>query len=45
VPAHEEFEKSVHIIYGVAADGECDMQGPPKIFVHLCLMADLGDMK
>ena len=45
VPAHEGFEKSVHIIYGLAADGECDAQGLPKSFVHLCLMGDMGDMR
>jgi hypothetical protein len=26
-------------------DGECDEKGVPKNFVHLCLLADLGDMK
>lgn len=45
VPAHEGFEKSVHIIYGLAEDGECDTQGLPKSFMQLCLMADLGDMR
>jgi hypothetical protein len=45
LPAHEGFEKSVHIIYGLAGDGECDAQGLPKSFVHLCLMTDLGDMR
>jgi hypothetical protein len=45
VPAHEGFEKSVHLIYGLAADGQCDAQGLPKSFVHLCLMGDLGDMR
>lgn len=39
VPAHEGFEKSVHIIYGLAEDGECDAQGLPKSFVHLCICA------
>jgi hypothetical protein len=34
VPAHEGFEKSVHIIYELAGDGECNAQGLPKSFVH-----------
>lgn len=45
VPAHEGFEKSLHIIYGLAADGECNAEGLPKSFVHLCLMADLGNLR
>ncbi|KAH6724167.1 RmlC-like cupin domain-containing protein [Leptodontidium sp. MPI-SDFR-AT-0119] len=45
VPAHEGFEKSLYICYGLAEDGKCDEKGLPKSFVHLCLMADLGDMK
>jgi mannose-6-phosphate isomerase-like protein (cupin superfamily) len=44
-PAHEGFEKSVYICYGLANDGECDDKGLPKSIVHLCLMADMGDMK
>ena len=45
VPGHEGFEKSLYVIYGLAEDGECDEKGLPKSFVHLCLMAQLGDMK
>ncbi|PVH89671.1 hypothetical protein DL98DRAFT_647396 [Cadophora sp. DSE1049] len=45
IPAHEGFEKSLYICYGLAEDGECDDKGLPKSFVHLCLMADLGDMR
>ncbi len=45
VPAHEGFEKSLHICYGLAEDGECDDKGLPRSFLHLCLMAELGDMK
>ncbi|KAK0125398.1 hypothetical protein ONS95_000585 [Cadophora gregata] len=45
VPAHEGFEKSLYICYGLAGDGECDEKGLPRSFVHLCLIADLGDMR
>jgi hypothetical protein len=45
VPAHEGFEKSIYILYGLANDGECDETGVPKSLVHLALTAKLGDMK
>ncbi|KAH7342750.1 RmlC-like cupin domain-containing protein [Rhexocercosporidium sp. MPI-PUGE-AT-0058] len=45
IPAHEGFEKSVYICYGLAEDGKCDEKGLPKNFVHMCLVADLGDMR
>jgi mannose-6-phosphate isomerase-like protein (cupin superfamily) len=45
VPAHEGFEQSIYIMYGWAEDGLCDENALPKSFVHLCLMADLGDMR
>ncbi|MCJ1456933.1 hypothetical protein MMC28_007299 [Mycoblastus sanguinarius] len=38
-PANEGFEKSLHIMYGMARDG-----GMPKSMLHRCLLADLGDM-
>lgn len=44
-PAHEGFEKSLYICYGLAEDGECDEKGLPRRFVHLGLMAKLGNMK
>lgn len=43
-PAHEGFEKSLYIMYGLARDGHCDEKGLPKSMMHLCLMADMGDM-
>jgi mannose-6-phosphate isomerase-like protein (cupin superfamily) len=45
VPAHENFEKSIYICYGLANDGLCDEKGLPKSIVDLCLMGALGDMK
>lgn len=42
---HESFGKNLYIIYGLVADGEYTKEGLPKSFVHLCLMADLGDMQ
>ena len=43
-PAHEGFEKSLYIMYGLARDGHSDEKGAPKSMMHLCLMADMGDM-
>ncbi len=43
-PAHEGFEKSLHIIYGLARDGEVGLDGMPKGLVAQCLVADMGDM-
>lgn len=43
-PAHEGFEKALHIMYGLARDGEGDVQGMPKSIVAQSLMADMGDM-
>jgi quercetin dioxygenase-like cupin family protein len=45
VPAHAGFEQCIYIAHGLEEDGESDEKGVPKSFVHLCLMADLGDMK
>lgn len=44
-PAHEGFEKCLHIIYGLDADGETDDKGLPKSLVHLCITGVMGDMK
>lgn len=43
-PAHQGFEKALHIIYGLARDGEADLEGMPKSLVVQCLMAEMGDM-
>ena len=40
-PAHE----SVHIIYGLDADGKTNEAGLPRSVVDLCLMGELGDMR
>jgi quercetin dioxygenase-like cupin family protein len=45
VPAHAGFEQCIYIAHGLEEDGQCDEKGVPKNFVHLCLLADLGDMK
>lgn len=44
-PAHEGFEKSLHICYGLDADGESDEKGLPRSVVHLCIVGVMGDMK
>ncbi|KAK4692113.1 hypothetical protein P7C71_g5026, partial [Lecanoromycetidae sp. Uapishka_2] len=43
-PAHEGFEKALHIMYGLARDGEVGPDALPKSFVVQCLMAEMGDM-
>lgn len=45
VPAHEGFEKTIYIMYGLANDGECDDEGVPTSFVVMCLVGDMGDLK
>ena len=43
-PAHEGFERSLYILYGLARDGYCGEKGLPNSMMHLCLVADMGDM-
>ena len=43
-PAHQGFEKSLHIIYGLAKDGMADERGVPKRFEHLCLVTVMAEM-
>lgn len=45
VPAHEGFEKSIYILYGLANDGKCDADARPTSFVTLCLIGDMGDLR
>ena len=42
VPAHEGFEKSLAIIYGLASDGLTNKKGTPKSFRHLAVIATLS---
>lgn len=43
-PAHEGFEKSLYITYGLARDGLVNEKGLPS-FVPLCIIATMGDMQ
>ena len=42
-PAHEGFEKSISILYGLANDGLANEGAFPKSFVHLCCTTHMGD--
>ncbi|KAH6680552.1 hypothetical protein B0J14DRAFT_557900 [Halenospora varia] len=50
IPAHEGFEKSIYIFYGMAEDAEArekgliDNKGLPTSVVTLCLLGDMGEM-
>lgn len=44
-PAHVGFEKCLYVAYGLANDGLCDEKAMPKSVVHLCLIAEMGDMR
>ena len=44
-PAHEGFEKSLYLMYGLANDGLTDKDSKPKSFVHLCLVTSMGDLR
>lgn len=39
IPAHEGFEKSLAIVYGLASDGLVNKKGTPKSFRHLAIIA------
>lgn len=43
-PGSEDFERGIYLVYGLANDGLTDEQGAPKNFLHLCIMARLGDI-
>ncbi len=42
-PAHEGFERSLYILYGLANDGLTNEGALPKSFVHLCCVTHMGD--
>lgn len=42
IPAHEGFEKSLAIVYGLAADGLLNKKGIPKSFRHLAIIATMS---
>lgn len=44
IPAHEGFEKSLAIGYGLAADGLTNKTGVPKSFRHLAILAVMSGM-
>lgn len=43
-PAHQGFEKSLHIFYGLAVDGKATPEGIPKSWFHLLMLSDMGDV-
>jgi hypothetical protein len=43
-PAHQEFEQSVYIFYGLANDGLTDDKGFPSM-TNLCLLGQMGDTR
>lgn len=43
-PAHEGFERTLHIIYGLARDGEVGPDGMPKSLVVAALLGEMSDM-
>lgn len=44
VPGHGGFEKTLHIFYGLAADGLSDEQGFPKSWFHQLMFPYLGEV-
>ena len=42
--AHQGFEKTVHLLYGLANDGLGDEHGFPKSFVHQMMFPWLGEV-
>lgn len=44
-PGHRGFEKTIQVMYGLAADGHVRKDGTPKSLVHLALMSTWGDMQ
>lgn len=45
VPAHDGFEKSLYLFYGLANNGESDSTGKPSSFVTRCLVGDMADIQ
>ena len=43
-PAHQGFEKTLHIFYGLVADGHGTPEGLPKSFFHQLMLADMGQV-
>lgn len=42
IPAHDGFEKSLAIVYGLASDGLANKKGIPKKFRHLAIIATMS---
>ncbi len=43
-PGSSGFERSLRILYGLAADGLTDRKGLPRSLKHLAILADISDM-
>ena len=43
-PAHQGFEQSVYIFYGLANDGLTDEKGLPSL-INLCVLGQMGEMR
>ena len=43
-PAHQGFEKTLHIFYGLVADGRGTKEGFPKSFFHQLMLANMGEV-
>lgn len=44
IPAHQGFEKTLYIFYGLANDGLGDEKGFPKSWVHMLMFPALGEV-
>jgi mannose-6-phosphate isomerase-like protein (cupin superfamily) len=43
-PGKPSFERGIYVVYGLANDGLCYDDGTPKKFLHVCVLARLGDI-
>jgi hypothetical protein len=43
-PGRPSFERGIYVVYGLANDGLCYGDGTPKKFLHVCVLARLGDI-
>lgn len=43
-PAHQGFEKVLHIFYGLAADGLANAEGVPRNIFYLLMLNDMGSV-
>ena len=43
-PGSRGFEQSLHILYGLAADGRTNKKAVPRSLTHLAIISDISDM-